>query len=289
MRLPTVSDTSSRPVGSIARPRGAVSCPGARARRRRSCAGSRRPGRTPRCGRWRCRPRRCRPAGSLASARGNCELAGFGAGAAPRAGERQLRGELDDAVVAVVGHVHVAGGVQRDAVGEAELPRPVALRAGFGFEGAFGVEFLDAVVVVVGDDHLAFVGGHPARVGELAGAAAVGAPLHRFAAFEVEALDAVVAGVGDVHVVARDRDAAAGRLAGVLRRSRSRTRPSSLPRWPQAVMNSPFGAELLDPVVAGVDHVHVAGRVGRQPADRPELAVAAAVGAPLASRTRRRR
>ena len=39
--------------------------------------------------------------------------------------------------------------------------------------------------------------------------------------------------------------------------------------------------ELLDPVVAGVDHVHVPAGVGREAADRAELAVAAAVGAPL--------
>ena len=46
-------------------------------------------------------------------------------------------------------------------------------------------------------------------------------------------------------------------------------------------MKLPVGVELLDPVVARVDHVHVAGRVGREAADRAELAVAAAVGAPL--------
>ncbi len=42
------------------------------------------------------------------------------------------------------------------------------------------------------------------------------------------------------------------------------------------------GGELLDAVVRGVDHVHVPRRVRREPADRPELAVPAAVGAPLA-------
>ena len=39
--------------------------------------------------------------------------------------------------------------------------------------------------------------------------------------------------------------------------------------------------ELLDAVVARVHHVHVSRRVRGQPADGPELAVAAAVGAPL--------
>ena len=98
------------------------------------------------------------------------ELAGFGPVAAPRAGERQLGVELDDAVVEVVGDVRVAGGVERDAVGEAELSGARALRAGRALVGAVGVEFLDAVVVVVGDEHLARVGGDAARVAELAGA-----------------------------------------------------------------------------------------------------------------------
>ena len=47
-------------------------------------------------------------------------------------------------------------------------------------------------------------------------------------------------------------------------------------------MNSPEGRELLDPVVLGVDDVDVPGGVGREAADRPELAVPAAEGAPLA-------
>ena len=48
--------------------------------------------------------------------------------------------------------------VEGHAVGEAELARPAAVFAGFASQAAFGAEFLDAVVVVVGDDHLAFVG-----------------------------------------------------------------------------------------------------------------------------------
>ena len=90
--------------------------------------------------------------------------------------EAELRVELDHAVVDVVGHVHVAGRVEGDAVGEAELARAAAVGADRALEGAFGVEFLDAVVVVVGDDHLAFVGRDPAWVGELAGAAARRSP-----------------------------------------------------------------------------------------------------------------
>ena len=39
--------------------------------------------------------------------------------------------------------------------------------------------------------------------------------------------------------------------------------------------------ELLDPVVARVDHVHVSRRVGRESVDRPELAVPASERAPL--------
>ena len=65
-------------------------------------------------------------------------------------------------MVDVVGHVGVAGGVERHAVGEAELAGPRAAGAGGGLEGAFGAEFLDAVVVVIGDEHLGGVGGHAA-------------------------------------------------------------------------------------------------------------------------------
>ena len=119
-------------------------------------------------------------------------------------------------MVDVVGHVHVAGCVQGDAVGEAELSRTGAVRADRALICAGRAEVLDAMVVVVGHQHLAGVGGDAARVGELPRAGALRAPLQRFAALEVEALDAVVAGVGHIHVFARHRDAAAGRLGVVL-------------------------------------------------------------------------
>ena len=48
------------------------------------------------------------------------ELARFGAEAAPFGEVPQLRVELDDAVVDVVGDVDVADGVERDPVGEVE-------------------------------------------------------------------------------------------------------------------------------------------------------------------------
>ncbi len=76
-------------------------------------------------------------------------------------------------MVEVVGDVDVAGCVQRHAVGEAELARSRPVRASSLQEVARRVERLEAVVVVVGDDHLAFVRRDAAGVGELAGAAAV--------------------------------------------------------------------------------------------------------------------
>ena len=148
-------------------------------------------------------------------------------------------------------------------------------------EGAFGVELLDAVVVVVGDEHLAGVGGDAARVGELAGALRPWCPRRSASPpFEVEALDPVVAAVGDVHVAGGHGDAAAGRLREVLRGAEV-----ELPDFAAVVApggdEGAAGVELLDPVVARVDHVDVAGGVGGDAADRPELAVTAAEGAPL--------
>jgi len=106
------------------------------------------------------------------------------------------------------------------------------------------------------------------------------APRKRFAAFEVEALDAVVAGVGDVHVGPGHGDAAARGLGVVLRgaevEAAERAAAVSPLRDERAVR-----VELLDPVVAGVDDVDVAGGVRREPADRAELPVPAAEGAPL--------
>ncbi len=137
------------------------------------------------------------------------------------------------------------------------------------------------MVVVVGDEHLGRVRGNPARVGELSAAGSVGAPFERFAAFEVEALDPVVAAVGDVHIAAVDGDPPTGRLGGVLGGAEvelaefvSGVAPGSDER--------PGGIELLDPVVGGVDDVDVPGGVGCKAADRPELTVPAAKGAPLA-------
>ena len=124
--------------------------------------------------------------------------------------------QLDDAVVEVVGDVGVAGRVERDAVGKAELARARAVRARRGLVDPVRIEFLDAVVVVIGDEHLAGVGGEAARIGELARAGALAAPRHRFAAAEREALDAVVARVGHVDVAAGYGDAAPWRLRGVL-------------------------------------------------------------------------
>ena len=48
--------------------------------------------------------------------------------------------------------------------------------------------------------------------------------------------------------------------------------PRPVPLLPQAPMKAPLGGELLDPVVARVDHVHVAGGVYGQRSDRSELA-----------------
>ena len=47
-------------------------------------------------------------------------------------------------------------------------------------------------------------------------------------------------------------------------------------------MNSPLRSNFSMRLWLGVDDIHVARRVGGEPADRPELAVTAAIGAPLA-------
>ena len=137
------------------------------------------------------------------------------------------------------------------------------------------------MIVVVGDEHLRGVRGDAARVGELPAAGPVGAPFERFAAFEVEALDPIVARVGDVDVVAVDRDPAARRL-GRVQRGAEVELAEFLPEVAPVLDEFTGGRELLDPVVGGVDDVDVPGGVGREAADRAELAVAAAVGAPLA-------
>src|SRR5207248_3165925 len=76
------------------------------------------------------------------------------------------------------------------------------------------------------------------------------------------------------------RSPAAGRLGRVLRGEEAELarRAAAVPPRGDEVA---AGVELLDPVVARVDHVHVAGGVRGEAADRPELTVAAAVGAPL--------
>jgi hypothetical protein len=184
-------------------------------------------------------------------------------------------------MVDVVGHVHVPRGVEGDAVGKAELPRPAARRAHAALEFSAGRELLDAVVVVVGHQHLARVRGDAARVGELSRAGALRAPLQRFAAAERESLDAIVARVGHVHVFARHRHAAAGGLGVILGGPERELPESAAPVAPRG-QEVPVRVELLDAIVLGVHHVHVPRGVRSEPADRPELAVAAAVGAPLA-------
>ena len=216
------------------------------------------------------------PGGIAGQGARESELAGFRAEAAPGTEEPELRRELDDAMVDVVGDIDVAGGVEGHAVGEAELSGAAAARADRALEDPVGVEPLDAVVVVVGDDHLAFVRRHAAGIGEVAGAVSVGAPLHRFLALKVEALDAVVAAVSHVDVAGGGRDPATRRLRGVLRGAEVEA-PQSAAAPAPAHQECAVGIELLDPVVARVDHVDVAGWVGRDPADRAELAVTATV------------
>ena len=184
-------------------------------------------------------------------------------------------------MVDVVGDVDVSGRVERDPVGEVEAVAGAAFGAVEAFELPVGAEFLDAMIVVVGDEHLRRVRGDAARVGELAAAAAVGAPFDRFAAFEVEALDPVVARVGDVDVGAVDGDPAARGLRRIQRGAEVELAEFAA-EAPPGLDEFAGGRELLDPVVLGVDDVDVPGGVGREPADRAELAVPAAVGAPLA-------
>ena len=136
------------------------------------------------------------------------------------------------------------------------------------------------MVVVVGDQHLGLVGRQAARIDELPGGRSSAAPGERFAPVECEALDAVVARVGDVDVFPADRDAAAGRLRRVLGGAEVKPADFGAPMPPRE-QEVAVGVELLDAIVAGVDHVDVAGAIDREASDRPELAVPAAIGAPL--------
>ena len=129
------------------------------------------------------------------------------------------------------------------------------------------------MVVVVGDEHLGGVRGDAARVGELPAAGPVGAPFEGFAAFEVEALDPVVAGVGDVDVAAVDGDPPARGLGGVQGGAEVELAEFAAEAAP-VLDEFAGGRELLDPVVLGVDDVDVPRGVGREAADRPELAMA---------------
>ncbi len=63
---------------------------------------------------------------------------------------------------------------------------------------------------------------------------------------------------------------------------RKRNSPSPLPARPHERQEFPGRVELLDAIVARVHDVDVAGGVRGEAADRPELAVARSVGAPLA-------
>ena len=74
---------------------------------------------------------------------------------------------------------------------------------------------------------------------------------------------------------------AAGRLGGVLRGAEAELARFRARACPSCVMYVAVGRELLDPVVARVHDVDVARGVDGEPADRPELAVAAAERAPL--------
>ena len=174
--LPTVSETSSPPLGSSARPRGA--CQRAEPARRGADRAQEAPFRAVYLDAVVGRVGHVVVARRVARHRPReSQLPRFRAVAAPRAEEAQFGVELDDAVAEVVGDVHVARRVERDAVGEAELPRTRALRARRALVGAVRVEFLDPVVVVVGDEHLARVRRHAARVARTARAPSPSCPI----------------------------------------------------------------------------------------------------------------
>ena len=255
------------------------------------------------------------------------EVADLGAELAPRALEGEAR-EVEGlhAVVVVVGHVELArlARVDADVVGEAELRGADPVGAELANVGAVGQELDDAVVVVVGHEHVAGAGVDGDALGEVEAvvvervrararrAVAVQAPdrggrghvddvarpaggqhrvarIARRAALEPEGLDAVVVLIGDVghrHVgrgrlrdgdPARARVVAQAQLPGTLARAPPRRQPLARGR-----------REDLDAIVLGVQHVDVAGAIGGQAAhdaDAPELAgvgVAAELAQPCA-------
>ena len=207
---------------------------------------------------------RADPAGVGRDAHRRVELPGAAAGGAERAQQRAALVEDVDAVVAGVGHVHVAGRVDRDParVGEPARSRPVGAPAALVGIDRPTAEAHDAVVEVVGDEHAPRrVGGDAVGEVELTGARSVLAHRAQQVPAGVEDDEPMVLVVG--HEEPRPADCDAARV-GELARRHDLGAVAAVER------------EALDPVVAGVGHVDGVARHGETAARGGGVARAAA-------------
>src|SRR5262252_6842858 len=112
------------------------------------------------------------------------------------------RGEFLDAVVAPVGHIHIALGVHGHAPGEVELAILRASLAPVQEVLAIGRELLDTMVVLVHNVHvIVSVNGDTRRTIEFASTTAADAPFTQEGACGIEKRNAVVVLVGDVQAL----------------------------------------------------------------------------------------
>ncbi len=154
--------------------------------------------------------------------------ASLAAVAAPHGQEPAVGVEFLDPIVAVVGHVEVAGRVGGQPTWVVEFaagPSGAAIAtvaAEAGLEAAVGTELLDAIARAVGNVEVAQpVGGHAAGMVELprtesgGSVAAIAAERRQEAPAGGELLDAVVVAVSDIHVTAQID----GQVVGAVERS----------------------------------------------------------------------
>ena len=207
-------------------------------------------------------------AGVGRDAHGRVELPGGAARGAERAQQRAALVEDVDAVVAGVGHVHVAGRVDRDPARVGEPPRrgPVGAPAALVGVHRPAAEAHDAVVEVVGDEHApGSVGGHAVGEVELSGARPVLADRAQQVPAGVEHDEPVVLIVGHEQAGAAHRDPA---RVGELSRRHDLGPVAAVER------------EALDAVVAGVGHVDDVARHREAAARRGGVPRAAAEAEP---------
>lgn len=127
-------------------------------------------------------------------------------------------------------------------------------------EAAVAVEFLDAVIPGISDvNHALSVDCHPGREVELPVAGAMDSPLKQELSAAIECLDTVVV-IGDEYRAACvDRDSTGDRPADP-----ENELPFAVADAPPGHEELPAAVELLDAMMAGINHIHITRRICRE-------------------------